>query len=165
MKKLLMGSLVLTIFAFAITIFQLSCVKATVAQTKTITDTVYLTKTITDTALVCTPSINGLWIGTYSVNGNASAGQQYADLIIKPDGTLIYESLGANQEHLATGTWTLSGTLLTCTSTAVYGINSNIGVAQTFTFQFNKTNGTLTSGIWSNNSIVGSGTFSLTKAL
>jgi len=162
MKKLLMGSLVLTIFAFAITIFQLSCVKATVAQTKTITDTIYLTKT--DTAFVCTPSINGLWIGTYTVDGNAGYGQQYFSLIIKPDGTMINDTKWGGQQNIGIGTWTLVGDSLTCTMTGLYGQSSNIGVQEKQTAIFNKTTGQLSGGVWVNlPPNTGSGTFVLTK--
>ena len=64
--------------------------------------------------------INGLWIGTYTVDGQPSLGEQYFSFIIKPDGTMINDTKFSNQQHLAPGTWTLSGNTLSCTFISVY---------------------------------------------
>ena len=109
-------------------------------------------------------TIEGLWIGTYSVDGMPGEGLQYYSLVIKPDGTVINDTKGVNQQHLAPGTWTLTGNSFTCTTTCVYGVPVNIGITQTHTATFDKTNGTLTGGVWENvPPKVGSGTFTLTK--
>ena len=110
-------------------------------------------------------TIEGLWIGTYAVDGFPSAGQQYYSLIIKPDGTVINDTKGLNQQHLSVGSWTLTGNSFTCTTTCVYGAPVNIEAVQTHTATFDKTNGTITNGIWTD--VVSasnlSGTFTLTK--
>ena len=109
-------------------------------------------------------SIEGLWIGSYTADGFPNLGQQYYSLIIKPDGTVINDTEAENEQHLAPGTWTLTGDSFTCTTTCVYGFPVNIGVTQTHTATFDKTNGTLTNGVWENvPPKVGSGTFTLTK--
>ena|SRR5688572_4460568 len=109
-------------------------------------------------------SIEGLWIGSYAVDGQPGAGLRYYSLIIKPDGTVINDTKAENQQHLAPGTWTLTGDSFTCTTTCVYGLPINIEVTQTHTATFDKTNGTLTNGTWvTAPPKVGSGTFTLTK--
>ena len=108
-------------------------------------------------------SIEGLWIGSYAVDGQPGAGLRYYSLIIKPDGTVINDTKAENQQHLAPGTWTLTGDSFTCTTTCVYGLPTNIAITQTHTATFDKANGTLTNGIWKNVPLIGSGTFTLTK--
>ncbi|MEP6749532.1 MAG: hypothetical protein ABJB86_17475 [Bacteroidota bacterium] len=109
-------------------------------------------------------SIQGLWIGTYTVDGQLNLGQQYFSFIIKPDGTMINDTKGANVQHLSPGTWALTGDTLSCTYTSVYGSPSNIGVTETSKAYFSKTGGTLSSGIWKNVApLTGSGTFTLTR--
>jgi hypothetical protein len=145
MKKLLLGSAVLMAFSLSVTIFQITSCKKATAQTNPVF------------------AIQGLWIGTYTVDGQASLGQQYFSFIIKPDGTMIAETKGSDKQHLAPGTWTLSATKLTCTFTCVYGLPSNIGVTETTTANWDNT-GKLTSGIWKNVApLTGSGTFTLTR--
>jgi len=110
-------------------------------------------------------SIEGLWIGYYTVDGQPSQGQQYYSLVIKPDGTVINDTKGLNQQHLAIGAWTLAGNSFACTTTVVYGLPNNIDVTQTHTATFDKVNGTITNGIWTNISTPSNltGTFTLTK--
>ncbi|MES2429361.1 MAG: hypothetical protein V4556_00410 [Bacteroidota bacterium] len=109
-----------------------------------------------------TTSLQGLWLGTYAVDGNPITGQ-YGNLIIKPDGTLIYDSDGGGTQHLTLGKWVLSGDVLTCNCTTVYGLESNIGTEQIFTFRYNKKNGALSEGVWKDVYGSGSGTFSLKR--
>ena len=101
----------------------------------------------------------------YSVDGQPSAGQQYYSLIIKPDGTVINDTKGLNQQHLSVGSWTLTGNSFTCTTTCVYGPPIDIDAVQTHTATFDKTNGTITNGIWTDvvSASILSGTFTLTK--
>ena len=106
--------------------------------------------------------IQGLWIGTYTVDGQDKLGAQYFSFIIKPDGTLIADTKGDNQQHLSVGTYTLNGSTLNCTFTCVYGIQSNIGITETSTATWDKTGKLL--GTWKNipqNS--GSGIITLTR--
>lgn len=109
-------------------------------------------------------SIEGLWIGSYAVDGFPNAGLRYFSFIIKPDGTVINDTKAENQQHLSTGTWALNGDSFTCTATCVYGLPINIGVVETHTATFDKANGTITNGVWKNvPPLTGSGTFTLTK--
>jgi hypothetical protein len=106
--------------------------------------------------------IQGLWIGTYTVDGQSGSGEQYFSFIIKPDGTLIADTKEGTQQHLANGTWTLSGTTLSCSFTCVYGFPSNIGITETSTATWDKT-GKLT-GTWKNiPPRTGSGVIKLTR--
>lgn len=109
-------------------------------------------------------SIHGLWIGTYTVDGQPGVGQQYFSFVIKPDGTLINDTKSAGQQHLNIGNWTLSGNSFSVTTLCVYGHSSNIGVQETHTATFDSNNGTFTNGIWKNKPpLTGSGTFSISK--
>jgi len=60
-------------------------------------------------------SIEGLWIGSYAVDGYPGAGLRYFSFIIKPDGTVINDTKAENQQHLSIGNWTLTGDLFECT--------------------------------------------------
>jgi hypothetical protein len=107
-------------------------------------------------------SIQGLWTGYYTVEGEPARGQQYFSFVIKPDGTLINDSKGDNIQHLSIGTWTLSGEAFTATTTCVYGHPSNIGIQETHTATFK--NGKFSDGVWSNVAPrTGTGAFVITK--
>ena len=139
-----MASIALTIFALSTMLFQLSSCKKAEAQTNAVV------------------TIEGLWIGTYTVDGQPSLGSQYFSFIVKPDGTIINDTKGANKQHLSVGTWNLDGTSFTSSFTCVFGTTANVGVSETSTASFDNT-GKLT-GTWKNVApITGSGTFSLTK--
>jgi len=147
MKKLLMSSIVLTTFAIAIAIFQVSSCKKADAQPTTAKNY----------------PIEGLWIGTYTVDGEPGLGDQYFSFVIKPGGTIINDTKGGGVQHLGVGTWALNGTILTCSFTCVYGISSNIGITETSTATWDKA-GKLTAGIWKNiPPLNGSGTITLTR--
>jgi len=143
MKRTLMSAIVLLLFSASVIIFQISCQKSANAQ-------------------VSTATIQGLWIGTYTVSGHAELGQQYFSLVIKPDGTMIADTKGQNTQHLAPGTWSLTGTQLTCTYTCVYGLPVNIGVTEIANATWDKT-GKLT-GTWIDDpNTQGTGAITLTK--
>ena len=109
-------------------------------------------------------SVEGLWVGLYTVDGQPNLGQRSCSLVIKPDGTVINDTKLENQQHLKIGSWTLAGESFDFTTTCVYGLQINRGVTQTHTATFDKANGTLTNGIWKNVlPALGSGTFTLTK--
>jgi hypothetical protein len=144
MKKILMSAVVLTVFALSVMLFQISCQKGAIAD------------------IPQASSIHGLWIGTYTDNANASLGKQYFSLIIKPDGTMIADTKGAGQQHLAPGTWALKADTLTCTYTCVYGIATNVGVTEVAVAVVDKTGGL--HGTWKNSpDPIGSGTITLAK--
>jgi len=148
MRKLFLSSFVITTFVFSIAIFQLSSCKKE------------------DTPSTATPTtypIEGLWIGTYSFDGQPSLGQQYFSFIIKPDGTMISDTKLSNQQYLALGTWSLNGSILTSAFSYIYGPAPGAGTAQTTTATWDNT-GKLT-GTWKNvspdNGVTG--TFTLTR--
>lgn len=145
MKKILLSSLVLAAFAFTSILFQMTSCKKAEAQTTT-------------------PGnfpIEGLWVGTYTVDGQPGLGNQFFSFSIKPDGTMVNDTKGAGQQHLAPGTWSLTGTTLTCTFTCVYGTPANVGVTEATTLTWDKT-GKLT-GTWRNVPASGTGTITLTR--
>jgi hypothetical protein len=148
MKKLFLSSFTLTTFAFSIAIFQLSSCKKE------------------DTASTTTPAkypIEGLWIGTYSFDGQPTLGQQYFSFVIKPDGTMITDTKLSNQQYLALGNWSLTSSTLTCAFTYIYGPAPGVGTAQTASATWDNT-GKLT-GTWQNVSPANGvkGTFILTR--
>jgi hypothetical protein len=109
-------------------------------------------------------SIEGLWVGLYTVDGQPNLGQRYYSLVINPDGTVINDTELGDKHHIKIGTWTMKGGSFECTATCVYGLPVNIGTTETYTATLDKRNGTFTNGIWKNvPPIVGSGTFTLTK--
>jgi len=133
MKKILMSAVVLIVFSFAIILFQISCKKTALG----------------DNAPANNSTIHGLWIGNYTVDDQPGWGQQYFSLIIKPDGTMITDSKGANVQHLAPGTWTMKGDTLKCEFTCVYGIASNVGIKEYTVAVWDKKAGQL-HGTWKN---------------
>ncbi|MFP5041484.1 hypothetical protein [Parasediminibacterium sp. JCM 36343] len=163
MKKLLMGSFLLTVFAAAITIIQMSSCHKAIANPAVKTDTII----VHDSVQYCPNaklSLTGLWIGYYTTTGMPSSGNQYFSFTIKPDSTLVNETIGASVQHFSTGKWQLHGDTLISITTCIYGIQSNIGVKEKHVALFNKNTGTLTSGIWQNYPTpTGGGTFVLTK--
>ena len=146
MKKLLKTSGVLVILALFIVLSNASCTKDSSSQPEP--DPKH--------------PIEGLWIGTYAVDGYPNLGQQYFSFIIKPDGTMINDTKGSNIQHIAIGTWSLSGNIFSCSFTCIYGISSNIGVKETCTATFDDT-GKLT-GTWKNVApLTGSGSITLAR--
>ncbi|MEI9958473.1 MAG: hypothetical protein WDM90_19700 [Ferruginibacter sp.] len=148
MKKIFMASIALTTFALAFALFQMTSCKKATAQTP---------------STPATYPIQGLWVGTYTIDGQAALGQQYFSFVIKPDGSIINDTKYNNQQNLALGNWTLSGTTLSCSFTNMYGQASNFGVSETCTATWDNS-GKLTAGIWKNVApLSGSGTFVLTR--
>ena len=106
--------------------------------------------------------IEGLWIGTYTVDQTPSAGQQYASYAIKPDGTMISDSKNIGVQNICIGTWTLTGTILSSSYHVIYGDSQNIDITQTITATWDKS-GKLT-GTWENNDTGHyTGTFTMTR--
>jgi len=110
-----------------------------------------------------TPSkIEGLWIGTYTVDQTPGAGQQYASYSIKPDGTMISDSKNIGVQNLCIGTWTLTGTTFSSSYHVIYGDSQNIDITQTVTATWDKS-GKLT-GTWENDDAGHyTGTFAMTR--
>ena len=115
-----------------------------------------------DPAPVTPSSIEGLWIGTYTVDQTPSAGQQYFSYAIKPDGTMISDSKNIGVQNLCIGTWTLTGTNFSSSYHVIYGDGQNLDITQTSTATFDKT-GKL-SGTWANDDAGHyTGTFTMTR--
>jgi hypothetical protein len=103
----------------------------------------------TPTAVVNNFPIEGLWIGTYTQNGQPSLGERYFSLAIRPGGTMISDGkVGTTDSNLSTGTWTLTGDTLRCSFTCEYGLPNNVGVLQAYKAVWDQT-GKLT-GNWNN---------------
>jgi hypothetical protein len=145
MKKLFPISLAIFILLSGALLFQMtSCSKSNS------TPTVY--------------SIQGLWTGTYAVDGQPGLGPQYFSFVIKPDGTMINETKASGQQVICLGTWTLTSDTLSCAYTCIYGPPSTVGANQTAKAYFNKNTGKLTSGVFNNVlPYTGSGTISLSR--
>ena len=106
--------------------------------------------------------IEGLWIGTYTVDQTPGAGQQYASYAIKPDGTMISDSKNIGVQNICIGTWTLNGTAFASSYQVIYGDSQNIDITQTVTGTLDNT-GKL-SGTWQNNDTGHyTGTFTMTR--
>jgi hypothetical protein len=109
-----------------------------------------------------TSKIEGLWIGTYTVDQTPSAGQQYASYAIKPDGAIISDSKNMGVQNICIGTWTLTGTALFSSYHVIYGDSQNIDITQTIIATWDKS-GKLT-GTWENNDTGHyTGTFTMTR--
>lgn len=110
-----------------------------------------------------TNNVQGLWIGSYQ---NTTTPAANFTMSIKADGTVTHEGMAASIQHFSSGTWTLTGTNFTASTTCIYGWSGNIGVKQFYTATFDPSTGTLSSGTWANiypPAAVNSGTFILTK--
>ena len=142
-----MSAIVLIVFSFAIILFQISCKKGALA----------------DTTPTTTSTIHGLWVGTYDVSDQPGLGLQYFSLIIKPDGTMITDSQGAAQQHLAPGTWTMKGDTLKCSFTCVYGVPYNIGINEVTVAVWDKKNSKLTGTLKNSAAPIDSGKIVLSK--
>ena len=143
MKKILMGSIILSVFAATLMLVQMSSCTKTGASTSIIHDTVRITTVDT----VCpTPKypITGLWIGTYTVPSLVQ-GQFYYSFAIYPDNTILIKSKGADgNTYYSSGTWALSGNAFSATFTTIN--RSDTQVTQSVTATFSDV-GILTNGI------------------
>ena len=143
MKKILMSTIILSLFAATLTLIQISSCTKTDASPTIIHDTVKVT--IVDT--VCpTPKypITGLWIGTYTVP--QVQGQFYYSFAIYPDNTILVKSKGADgNTYYSAGTWKLSSNnLFTATYTSMNYNGSQVTQTTTATYS---NSGVLTNGI------------------
>jgi hypothetical protein len=145
MKKLSTSCAVLTSFALSMVIFQTSCKKDPTTPNSS------------------PHSIEGLWIGSYSVDGQPSLGEQYYSVVIKPDGTMIEDTKWSGKQHLSIGTWKLDHDTLNYTATCVYGLTANVGTTEKHAAIFDASKGTLSSGKWQNVPVSGSGTFTASR--
>lgn len=90
--------------------------------------------------------IEGLWIGTYTVDNLPSQGSLYYSFIIKPNGEVLTEGKGGDGvTYYAAGTWELTDNTFTATYTSINF--KGLPVQQSATATFSNT-GTLTNGTW-----------------
>lgn len=150
MKKVILVSAATFVFAMSTLLFQLtSCEKADAQNNN------------------CPPvthTIEGLWVGTYTIDTEPGLGSQYWNLVIKPDGTMVNETRYTGTQHFNVGTWQMSGDTLICDFTGVYGLPQHIGISERATAIFDADAGTLTFGRWENTPVAtGSGDFVVTQ--
>lgn len=95
-----------------------------------------------------TPTIHGLWVGTYTADGYASQGSLFASWIIYPDGKMFTRGMGGDgKEHFSSGTWSLSAdTLFTGNITTLHP-DLTSPISQRVTATLTK-DGTLINGTW-----------------
>jgi hypothetical protein len=90
------------------------------------------------------------------------AGALYYSFDIRADSTILTYSEGADgNTYFSTGTWKLTGTAFSATITSISAANK--GTVQNLTATYNKSAGSLTSGIWQNALLDASGTFTLNR--
>jgi hypothetical protein len=114
-------------------------------------------------------TIQGLWVGTYTVPGGGPvpAGTQfYYSFSIYPDGTASYKSKGyynGSSDYItfANGTWTLTGTQFNYTVTTINIPGGGAQQTQSGSATFNSSTGTLTNGVFVGNTA----TWTMTKVL
>ena len=114
----------------ALALVQFSCKKDTQEATKTYT-------------------IEGLWIGTYSVNSLPAQGALFASFSIFPDGTVLTKTEASDGKfYYSNGNWSLSGSnIFTATVTTFVTPYGGSPVTQQITGTFSKT-GTLSDVTW-----------------
>ncbi len=108
-----------------------------------------------DSPAPTTYPIQGLWVGSYT-DLNATL---YFSFSVYPDGTLSYKSIFDNTTVFSSGTWNLTDTTFTFTTTAV---NYPPNVTQSGTATYNKSKGTLV-GSGADQAQTDPFTFTLTK--
>jgi|SRR6185312_7884177 hypothetical protein len=106
--------------------------------------------------------IVGLWIGTLTANNEPWAGNLYYSADIRANGSILTQSLGADgNTYYNEGTWTLSGTAFSATTTCTTVPYQ--GTVEKWTAVYDKENGTLSSGAWETVGAIATGTFSLNR--
>jgi hypothetical protein len=94
--------------------------------------------------------IEGLWIGTYSVDGLPSQGEYFYSLAVYPDGKLLTKSYAPDgKDHFSSGTWSLSSDNTFKATIVTFSPNSgSTAITQEMTATYS-TSGRLTNGTWS----------------
>jgi len=100
--------------------------------------------------------VPGLWIGTYTVDQVPAQGALYYSFIFKPDNKLLTESVGGNGvTYYTQGSWTLSGSDLTCTYSSINFPGTTI--TQSAKFTYTASSDSLSAGTWKD--VAGGGTY------
>ncbi|MEP6683084.1 MAG: hypothetical protein ABJA35_07485 [Parafilimonas sp.] len=113
MKKILMASFAMTVFAATALLFQLTSCKKVVGQIEhNCPDPIY--------------PVEGLYVGTYSVTQQEQQGNLYYSFVVFPGGDLLTKSvIGTGDTTYQKGTWelapdsTFTGTIATFTTPSV----------------------------------------------
>lgn len=105
----------------------------------------------TPAATVDTPTypVEGLWLGTYSVNGQPGATGLFYSFVIYPDGTMSTKSTGTDgKTYYSAGTWTWQSSGSNVFVGTITTINSGgLPITQRITATWSKT-GVMTDGVW-----------------
>jgi len=92
--------------------------------------------------------VQGLWIGTYTVDNNPSQPSSYFySFAVYPDGTILIKGVGADGiTYYSTGSWKLSSTNEFSSTFTTLNFDGP-QVTQTITVDFSDT-GKMTNGVW-----------------
>ena len=133
MKKVLMASLVMTLFAATALLFQLTSCKKVVAQINN-----------HDCPSPIYP-VEGLYIGTYSVDSKSDQGNLYYSFVVFPNGDLLTKSANEyGDTSYQKGSWTLSND---STFTGTIATFSTPSVIQAITGKFSN-DGKISDATW-----------------
>ena len=93
--------------------------------------------------------VEGLWLGTYTVDGLPGNGENFYSMAIYPDGKLLTKSKSADgKDYYSSGSWTLSaGNIFKGTITTFHPISGANAVTQEITATFSNA-GQLINGLW-----------------
>jgi hypothetical protein len=106
--------------------------------------------------------IVGLWVGTLTANNEPGTGNLYCSFDIRADGSILTQNLGTDgNTYYNEGSWTLSGTTFSATTTCTTAPFK--GVVENYTATYNKDNGTLSAGAWETVGAIATGTFTLAR--
>lgn len=90
--------------------------------------------------------VEGLWIGTYTVDQNPNQSPLFYSFSVKPDGTILTESKGGDGvSYYSEGTWTLTGDQFAFTIKTINVEPSPIKQSGKLTFH---NSGKMTNGTW-----------------
>ena len=154
-------------------LFLLSAILVFSSCTKTVTnpapvptvDTLIIKDTLVIKDTIFLHDLNpivGLWIGTLTANNEPLAGRLYYSFDIRSDGSILTQSLGADgNTYYNEGTWSLSGTAFSATTTCTTVPYQ--GAVENLTAIYDKDHGTLSSGVWEAVGAVAGGTFILAR--
>jgi hypothetical protein len=93
--------------------------------------------------------IEGLWIGSYTVDGLPLQGEHFYSLAVYPDGKVVTKSKAADgKDHFSSGTWAMSSNnIFSATITTVSPNSGSTAITQEITATYSKS-GILTNGTW-----------------
>lgn len=133
MKKILMASLAMTVFAVSALLLQLTSCKKVAAQLNN------------NDCPSPTYPVEGLYIGTYSVDSKPEQGDMYYSFVVFPDGSLLTKGLTEfGDTTYQKGSWQISGD---STFTGTIATFTTPSVIQSITGKFSK-DGKISNAQW-----------------